>query len=377
MKKPKMRLVAAAAVLASAGAAHAQSSVTMWGIVDLNVQHLNATGAGHMNALGNGSLSTSQLGFRGVEDLGGGLRAAFWLESSLNPDTGTGRNSNTNNQPSGAVNSGGALTFDRRSYAALAGNWGEVRLGHDFVPTHYNNIAFDAFNANGLARAGDFAFAGVTTGPMSTAITASNAVSYWLPANLGGVYGMGMVALGENPSTAANHNDGNFASARLGYATGPFDVAGGFSRTSYKATATLGDYTHANLGASYNAGFAKFFALYNDVKVDVTNGPVRKDSWVIGAHIPVGPGRLRLSYGHLNDRSGGSLLNADGSGRSTNDATLIGVGYVYEMSKRTALYATYGRVSNKGQGAYLVSGGLTPDAGGSSSGIEAGIRHSF
>lgn len=376
MKKRNLRL-AAAAVLACAGGAHAQSNVTLWGIMDLNVQHLHATGTGSSNALGNGSLSTSQLGFRGVEDLGGGLRAAFWLEGSLNPDTGTGRNSNTNNQPSGAGNAGGGFTFDRRSYVALAGNWGEVRLGHDFVPTHYNSISFDAFNANGLARAGDFTFTGVGNTPLPTAITASNTISYWLPQNLGGLYGVAMVAAGENPSGTATHNDGNFRSARIGYATGPFDVAAAYSRTSYNKTATIGDYTHANVGASWNAGFARFFALFNEVKVNVANGPVRKDSWVIGAHVPVGPGRLRLSYGRLDDRSAGTLRNANGSARSDNDATLVGVGYVYDLSKRTALYTTYGRVSNKGQGNYFVSGGLTPTPGGSSSGVEAGVRHTF
>lgn len=373
----KKRHLAAAAALACAAGAHAQSSVTMWGIVDLNVQHLSATGTGSENAMGNGSLSTSQLGFRGVEDLGGGLRAGFWLEGSLNPDTGTGRNSNINNQPSGATNAGGGFTFDRRSYAALAGQWGEVRLGHDFVPTHYNSISFDAFNANGLARAGDFTFTGVTNGALSTAITASNAVSYWLPSNLGGLYGVAMVAAGENPSGAANHSDGNFRSMRLGYVTGPFDVAGAYSRTTYAQTATLGNYTHANVGASYDAKFARFFLLLNEVKVGIANGPVRKDAWVIGAHVPVGPGRLRLTYGHLNDRSSDTLRNANGTARSENDATLYGIGYVYELSKRTALYATYGHVSNKGQGNYFVSGGLVPTAGGSSSGVEAGVRHSF
>src|SRR5205085_6706433 len=256
--KKRMTRLAAAAVLACAGVAHAQSSVTMWGIVDLNVQHFNATGVGHLNGLGNGSLSTSQIGFRGIEDLGGGLRAAFWLEGSLNPDTRTGRNSNVNNQPSGAVNAGGGFTFDRRSYAALAGQWGEVSLGHDFVSTHYNSIAFDAFNANGVARAGDFTFAAVTNGSLSTTITASNAVSYWLPPNIGGFYGMAMLALGENASSAANHNDGNFRSIRLGYTTGPFDVAGAVSHTQYASTAVLGDYTHINLGASYDAKFARF-----------------------------------------------------------------------------------------------------------------------
>jgi len=376
MKKQPLRL-AAAAVLACAGTAHAQSSVTLWGIMDLNVQHLRATGTGSTNAMGNGSLSTSQLGFRGVEDLGGGLRANFWLEGSLNPDTGTGRNSNTNNQPSGATNAGGSLTFDRRSYVGLAGSWGEVRLGHDFVPTHYNSISFDAFNANGLARAGDFTFTGTGNAPLASSITASNSISYWLPPNLGGVYGLAMVAAGENPSGAANSDDGNYFGARVGYAAGPFDAAIAYSRASYAATATIGDYQHANVGASWNAGFARFFALYSRVEVDVLAGPVRKNAFAVGVHIPVGPGRLRLSYGRLDDVSTGSLLNANGSARSGNDASLVGVGYVYDLSKRTALYATYGRVSNEGQGNYLLSGGLTPTPGGVSSGFEAGVRHAF
>jgi hypothetical protein len=80
------------------GAAHAQSSVTMFGVMDLGVQYTHGAGVGSVKALSNGGLSTSRLGFRGTEDLGGGLRAGFWLEGSLNPDTGGGRASNTNNQ---------------------------------------------------------------------------------------------------------------------------------------------------------------------------------------------------------------------------------------------------------------------------------------
>ena len=149
------------------------------------------------------------------------------LEGSLNPDNGTGRPTNTNNQSTGAGTAGGGLAFDRRAYVSLAGSWGELRLGHDFVPTHYNSISFDPFNANGVARAGNLTFAGAGLGsaPLFTAITASNSVSYWLPPNLGGFYGVAMVALGENASNTANSKDGNMKSVRIGYAQGAFDVA--------------------------------------------------------------------------------------------------------------------------------------------------------
>jgi predicted porin len=370
-------LILSALALACAAGAHAQSSVTLYGIVDTSFQHFRAGGVGTQNAVGSGGLSTSRLGFRGVEDLGGGLRAGFWLESSLNTDVGTGRATNTNNQPSGATLAGG-LQFDRNAYVSLAGNWGEVRLGHDFVPTHWNSIYFDPFNANGVARAGNFTFSAVTSGSLPTTITASNSVSYWLPPGLGGFYGEAMYAVGENLSNAPNADDGRLAGARLGWTNKQVDVAAAYTHTHFNPGAAIGNYTHANVGASWNLGFAKLFALYNTVHVDVLGGPVKKRTWEVGAHIPVSPaGRIRLTYARLDDRSAATLLNANGSARAGNDAHLWGVGYVHDLSKRTALYGTYARITNKGQATYTVSGGPAPAAGGASTGLEVGVRHLF
>jgi predicted porin len=370
------------AIALACGAAQAQSSVTLSGVVDVNVQQFDSGGVGKATMVGNGGLSTSRLVFRGTEDLGSGLYAGFWLEGSINPDNGEGRVTNLNNQPSGSVAATAGTNgfkFDRVAYVSLGSkSLGELRLGHDFIPTHWSSIYFDPFNANGVARAGNLTFAGVTTAPLPSAITASNSISYWLPANLGGVYGMAMVAVGENNSDAANSHDGNLSGFRLGYAAGPFDVAVAMTRTKNLSTATIGEYTHANIGGTYNAGFAKFFALYNTVKVKLTAGDVRKNTAEIGAHIPVGPvGRIRLSYAVLDDRSSASLTNANGSLRSDNDVRQIGLGYVHDLSKRTAVYTNYARLTNKGQASYVVSGGRAPLAGQKSSGIEFGIRHLF
>jgi len=377
MKKTGMALGAAIGMVC--GAASAQSSVTLFGVIDTSVQRTNAGGVGSVNGVSSGGYGTSRLGFRGQEDLGGGLRAGFWLEGSLNTDTGTGRNSNTNNQASGATNAGGGLTFDRMSYVSLSHvRFGEVRLGHDFIPTHYNSIYYDPFNANGVARAGNLTFTGTGNTPLPSAITGSNTVSYWLPRDIGGVFGMAMVGRGENLSSAANAQDGNFVGGRIGYASGPFDVAGAVTRTRYLTTATLGNYTHANIGGSWDAGFAKFFALYNVVRVELLAGDVRKNTLEVGAHVPVGPvGRLRLSYAQLDDRSSNALRNADGSPRSNNDARQFGVGYVHDLSKRTALYGNLARLQNRGQANYLVSGGVAPLPGRNSSGMEFGVRHLF
>ncbi|WPH12183.1 porin [Variovorax paradoxus] len=356
--------------------ASARSSVTIFGVMDLSVMHSKG-GNASARTISSSGLGASQFGFRGTEDLGGGLSAGFWLESGLNPDTGSGQLTNTNNQPNGFTG-GGSLTFNRRSYVSLSGAFGQLRMGRDFVPTHYNIFEFDPFNANGVARAAAFTFSTVGTGNLPTTVVASNSISYWLPPDLGGLYGMAMLARGENASNTGNASDGNMVSGRLGWRSGPFDVAGALGRTHYTSTATLGDYTHGNLGASWEAGFVRFFALYNLAKVQILGGDVRKHTSEIGAHIPLGQvGRLRLSYARLNDRSSSVLRNANGSQRSSNDARLWGIGYVHNLSKRTALYGTYARIANQGQATYLVSGGVAPSPGRQSSGLELGMRHAF
>ncbi len=374
------KLFLLSAIALACGAAQAQSSVTLFGVVDVNLQRFDAGGVGTSTMVGNGGLSTGRIGFRGVEDLGGGLKAGFWLEGSINADIGVGRPTNSNNQPSGggAATAGGeGFKFDRVSTVSLANQLGEVRLGHDFIPTHWSSIYFDPFNANGVARAGNLTFAGVTTAPLPTAITGRNSISYWLPATLGGVYGMAMVGVGENTSGTPTSHDGNFAGARVGYAAGPFDAAVAMTRTHNNPTATIGNYTHANIGGTWNAGVVKLFALYNVVKVELAGGAVRKNTAELGAHIPVGVGVIRMSYAVLDDRSDNALRNADGSARDANNARQWGLGYVHNLSKRTALYGTYARLTNSGQATYTVSGNRAPLPGQTSSGLELGVRHLF
>ena len=357
--------------------ASAQSNVSLYGMVDVGVMRSTAGGVGNNTVLSNGGYGTSRLGFRGSEELGGGWSANFVLEGSLNPDTGTGRPSNSNNQASG-VQATSSLTFDRQSYVSLVGPLGELRMGHDYAPTHWNNIYFDPFNQNGVARAGNLTFAAVGSGSLYTTIVASNTISYWLPKNLGGWYGMAMVAFGENGSSSAQKNDGNLVGGRLGYVQGALDIAGGITRTRYERTSTIGNYTHANIGANFNLGFAKLFALYNQVDVGLSAGKVRKRTYELGAHIPVtAQGKIRLSYAMLNDSSASSLRNADGSARSGNDARQLGLGYVHDLSKRTALYGSYAHIRNRGQATYTISGASAPLAGRNSSGVELGIRHIF
>ena len=108
MKKSLIAL----AVLAASGAAMAQSSVTLFGVVDATYAYGSGS-VSNKSQLTNSGYNSSRLGFRGVEDLGGGMSASFWLEAGLNNDNGTGGVTNTNNQA--ATSTGGGLTFNRRS----------------------------------------------------------------------------------------------------------------------------------------------------------------------------------------------------------------------------------------------------------------------
>jgi predicted porin len=353
-----MRLLPLAIGLAAFAntAAHAQSSVTIFGVLDLNYARFSGEGNGSQTVLGNDGLQSSRIGFRGTEDLGGGLKAGFWLEGAITPDDGRGGATNSSNQTSGAVNTGG-LTFGRRSTVSLSGNWGEVRLGRDYVPGFWNLSVFSPFGTNGVGSSG-FLFYPVQSAARVTHVRASNSIGYFLPA-MGGFYGQAMYAMGENASNAGpTEKDGNVAGVRLGYAAGPLNVAFGTTKTDINA---LGDLKQTNVGASYDFGMAKPMLLWNENKV----GATRTRSWLVGATVPVGAGEIRAAYSRVKTTA------------VANDADQWALGYVHTLSKRTALYANWSRIGNKNGGANYHVGRAATTPGGSASGYELGVRHTF
>jgi predicted porin len=355
---PTQSVLAAALAAACATGAQAQSTVQLFGVIDTGVVRLSEPNR-HRTLLQADGNTSSRLGFRGTEDLGGGLTASFWLEAAVATDSGVGGASNTNNQTSG-VAAAGAGTFGRRSTVGLGGAWGEVRLGRDYVPTFSNlTTSMHPFGTNGVGSAGSLFYpvaAGGTTA--RTNVRASNSIGYFLPGNLGGFYGNAMIAMGENASNAgATESDGDYKGVRLGWRGAGFNTAFATGKTDY----ATGDYTQTNFGANYQWGPAQIMYLWGRNKVGVT----RTTAQMIGVQYRLGPGELRAAYTHLK---------AVGV---ANDATHIAIGYVYEMSKRTALYANYGTIDNKGTGTAFDVGLAVTRPGGTSRGIEAGIRHSF
>lgn len=367
------------ALIGGGGPAAAQSSINMFGVLDSSLQYLRGDSHGTQTRLHSGAYKSSRIGFRGVEDLGGGWGAGFWIEAGFNSDTGAGSSTNTQNQPGASAGSGG-LTFNRRSTISLLGPFGELRAGRDYSPAFLTHAAYDVFGINGVASGGrlTLGLASELLRPrLVTEARVSNSLSYLLPAELGGLYGKLMIAFGENASTALHKNDGDFAGLRVGYKQGAFDASAAYDRTRYQR---FGDYEDLNMGASYDFGSFRLMGMvareqvgrYFNVETGFdAGGKIRHDSLNIGASIPVGSSQIR-----------GSLVSARAkSPRHSNLARgrMASIGYVHHLSKRSVLYGTYSHIRN-GRNALLYSynnGLATLRRGGSTSGTEIGVNHTF
>lgn len=356
----------AGAALTACGIAAAQSNVQLFGVVDAAVQHGSGSIADRTQ-LGSSGLSTSRIGFRGTESLGGDLWAGFWLEAGLNADNGSGAASNSNNQLSGVIAGGQGLTFNRRSTVSLGGNWGELRVGRDYSAQYQNLMAYDVTSQTGVGTS--VYVTNSITG--ATGNRVSNSITYFMP-KVGGFFGEAQYYFGENASNAANSDDGTGYGLRVGYGRGPWEVAVATSRTQYLA----GDSRQSNIGGSYDLGFVKVMGVYarDEGLIQASPAPAelstaKADGWSLGAEVPYGKHKFRSSY---------SQYKVDVNGTSLNDpeAKKWMVGWLYDFSKRTAVYGTYAHVSNKGGWNTALLGSVT-GSNQSSSGYELGIRHSF
>jgi predicted porin len=381
MKKSLIAL----AVLAASGTSFAQSSVTIWGVVDAAVSRGTSDLNSVTRLVGSG-ISSSQLGFRGTEDLGGGMSASFWLEAGLNNDSGAGAATTTNNTSTGtgatsstsiggtatagtvATNGTQGLTFNRRSTVSLSGGFGEIRLGRDYTPQFWNWTVYDPFGTNGVgtnrAMLSSVALGGTTGSTTGTAVRASNSVTYLYNHGANATYAAGNQGLhaavqmyyGENVSTSTTPNDGDGTGIRVGYNAGPLSAAVGYGQTKFAA----GNMTMTNFGASYNLGVANLIAQITKDQL----GTVKGDGMLLGMTAPMGAGLVRASYSTYENKA------------TLADSQQVAVGYVHNLSKRTRAYVTYANVKN-GNGATAALGGATGVANKASSGFDIGMTHSF
>jgi predicted porin len=364
-------MLALAALTAFAGAASAQSSVTIWGVVDAAVSKGSVSGGNSVTRLVGSGISSSQLGFRGSEDMGGGMRANFWLEAALQNDNGQGGGSNSNNQASGsAAAPAGAqgLTFARRSTVSLSGGFGEIRLGRDYTPQFWNWTVYDPFGTNGVGTTrtmlSSLAVGGAYGGTGGTSVRASNSITYLFNHGANATYAAGgnglhaavQMYFGENLSSAANKSDGNGNGIRIGYNAGPLSVAFGAGGTKFLNN----NMRMTNIGAAYDMKVVRVMGQLTKDKAGAVSG----DGMLLGLTAPMGAGLLRASYSTYENNT------------TKAESKQTAIGYVHNLSKRTRAYATYARVGNSG-GAAASLGGATGVANKSSTGLDIGMTHSF
>ncbi len=352
------RITLLTALLALGSAASAQqSSLTVFGVMDAAVRRTNTDGVGHVLSIASGSYSSSRYGFRGREDLGGGLSASFWLESFLSTDTGL-------SSPEG---------FQRRSTLSLShAEWGELRMGRDFTHTHSNWSRFDPFNYVGIGSVQLFSLSATGNTPVTAAFgsnansiqRSSNGIQYLLPRNGWGVEGGFTKAFGESKVSASDQHDS--IGGRLGIHLGPVFV----SAASYTThdDKTISNFKDRALAASWNAGVIKLSAgvrrfEYKDAK---------QNNYLFAAIVPWGAHELKFSFNCA--RMGGSVGST-----SINDdrADQLALGYVYRLSKRTVAYATAATIHDKGNARFVVPGSPAGKAGAKSQGFEFGMNHEF
>ncbi len=350
----KKSLLALAAMTAFAGAASAQSSVTLFGIIDQSVDYTK-NGSTKETTVDSNMLNSNRLGFRGIEDLGGGMQAGFWLEAGMSNQNGSVGGSNGQASNNGA---NGSTMFNRRSTVSLMGGFGEIRLGRDYVPTFWNHAYDDVYGCNGMGEECNVGLNTLGSGAITT-VRDNNVVSYLLPA-LGGVYGQVSVGAGQGLSGQ------KYEGGRIGYGAGPVDVNAAYAVTKI---AGLDDFKVMNFGGSFNFGVAKIFALYNENKW----GGAKMDTYDVSLSVPIGAGEFRASYAH--DKGTGT--NPKAVSYDGQKADQFGLEYIYNLSKRTAVYTQYGHIKNKGGASYTVGTGTGSALNDKSEGFGVGVRHSF
>ena len=334
----KKSLLALAVLTAVTGAASAQSSVTLYGKVDLGLV-LDSGGAGKSVRISSGVTGGSRIGFKGVEDLGGGMKAAFQLETGYCADSAAG----APNFCTGSNNFMG-----RQAHGDLTGAFGAISAGRQYSLGFNNLSTIDPFGTG---------FAGQVNNIVDpSGIRLNNSATYSTP-NMGGFTASAEVAFGEQTGNwQANRETG----AGLTYASGPAYVGFTFYDVG-NSTGSGAARKNYLFGGTYDFGVVKVHAL-----AQKSTGPSSLDVLDImaGVTVPLAGGNLMASYIRHNDRT-----------LADKDANQIGVGYIYPLSKRTSVYSSFGRIQNQHGAAFTV--GNATEAGTGSKAFNMGVVHNF
>lgn len=359
----KKKIIAGAILGVLSGAAFAQSSVTIYGLIDagLVVERKNVLTGQTTTKLDGGVINGSRIGFKGTEDLGGGLSAFFTIESGFTADDGQ--------------NQQGKTLFGRQSFVGLTGGFGTVKLGRQY--SLYDNAlgATDPFG-NGLAGRSPNLVGRAGAGSANAyAARFDNAVQYSTP-SFGGLTADAQYAFGESAGDSGKKRSWALA---VNYVNGPLALRAAHhnSNNSGWTAATTVPVAPENLGSnhkfslvggSYDFGPAKLHALYSLNKSTAAVGGAieqKSNDFLVGVSAPFGAHKVFASY----------IYKKDKTDNQNNGAQQLGVGYTYDLSKRTTVYAAYAAVKNKNQAKYTV--GNATNIGTGTQAFNLGLRHAF
>lgn len=328
------KYIAPAALLVLGSAVQAQSSLNVYGVIDLAIGSYQFSGTDgsadnkRVTRVEPNQLTTSYLGFKGVEDLGGGLKAGFVLEGFLRPDTGA----------SGRFGSADPM-WSRNANVYLQSGMGKVTLGRQIDMLYLAVLQTEAFGGSfGLSPMTQLTFGGKWGNDLGDSGW-SNAISYSTPV----VSGFSATAAAQFGETADKSQRNGYA-LHTRYSSGPFTVVGAWqtvgSTAAPKAAFVKGQRQNFGLiGASYDAGFAKFFAQYGELDNSGFTGAKNIDTkvWQLSASVPVTPsGKILTAFGQSKERpSEGSASTV----RVTH--SIFTLAYDHNLSKRTDVYAAY------------------------------------
>ena len=340
----KKSLLALAVLTAISGAASAQSSVTLYGKVDLGLVYDAGGAHGKSIRVSSGVTGGSRIGFKGVEDLGGGLKASFQLETGFCADSAAG----APNFCTGSNNFMG-----RQAYGALSGAFGQLSAGRQYSLGFVNLTTIDPFGTG---------FAGQINNIFdASGIRLNNSVTYTTPV-MSGFSVAGEIALGEQ---TGNWEAGRETGAALTYATGPIYAGATF----YSVNNAVGETADKvwQVGGTYDFGVVKLHGMVQETKsADTLSIGVPHDRLNLmgGVTVPLAGGSVMFDYVHSNDKE---VLD--------QDAQQWGAGYLYPLSKRTSMYVAYAWINNRQLANFTV--GNATDTGTGNKAFNLGVVHNF
>jgi predicted porin len=389
----KRNLISLAVASLLSGAAFAQTNVTIYGTVDVGFSHRGDNiekGVASQNAIDSSQSADSLIGFKGVEDLGNGLKALFVLEAGFKADTG--------NQNSGQL-------FDEQAFLGLTGGFGTAIAGRLVAPRHGFLASLDPFGAGTVGRYRNV-FNDI---PLADVDHVDNAVAYVSPSfggfNVTAAYSTNAIGqegqlagldfewangttVSLSPGYIEDEGNAKVFTVLPRYTNGPLDVGVVYQQIKVKdAYASINGggaaytdlspkVTQWTIGGSYDLNVAKLSAYYDQVRynsdvifaVAGVDESAKLKTWGIGASFPFGKHAVLVSYNQ-------SKFSVDSESAK---ARQWAVGYTYSLSKRTNFYAAYSDIHNDdGRGADVADSVGNSQGEGYQNGLQLGLKHTF